>query len=87
MALFSSWGKNGVTMIRDPVCGKQMHATETRYSTLRMGRTLFFCSPGCKFSFKRQGGIEAQNSYDAKKRLEEKAKRAAIRSSRCDSCH
>jgi uncharacterized membrane protein YraQ (UPF0718 family)/YHS domain-containing protein len=47
-ALFSLTVRRGA---RDPVCGMTVDRSETPYRSQYQGRTVYFCSPGCKASF------------------------------------
>lgn len=38
-------------MAKDPVCGMQVDEKKASAKTQHMGKTYYFCSPGCKATF------------------------------------
>ncbi|OGI15585.1 copper-translocating P-type ATPase [Candidatus Micrarchaeota archaeon RBG_16_49_10] len=40
-------------MAKDPVCGMEVDENKTEYKAEFMGRTYYFCSPGCKSAFEK----------------------------------
>jgi len=41
----------GERTAKDPVCGMDVDERTARYKTTQMGRTYYFCSPGCRRAF------------------------------------
>src|SRR6266571_8817738 len=68
--------------IRDPVCGMIIDVEDLHYSTAANGGQYFFCSPGCKSSFKRDLNREYQSESAQRKVVRKSARKA----SHCDSC-
>lgn len=40
-------------MVIDLVCGMEVDEKTTKYKTEYMGKTFYFCSPGCKTAFEK----------------------------------
>ena len=38
-------------MAKDPVCGMTVDVTTAKYKTTHMGKTFYFCAPGCQKAF------------------------------------
>jgi YHS domain-containing protein len=43
----------GEKMVKDLVCGMEVDEATTQYKTEYMGKTYYFCSPGCKAEFEK----------------------------------
>ena len=41
------------TMTKDPVCGMSVDEKKAGATTVRDGKTYYFCSPGCKATFEK----------------------------------
>ncbi len=65
-----------------------MPLQEAKYATQQMGRVVYFCSPGCKFTFKRKASTMAQADYELRKKVQEEARRLRNKSMRshCTTC-
>ena len=44
-------GKETVKMVKDPVCGMEVNEKTAAAKSEYMGKTYYFCSPGCKKTF------------------------------------
>jgi YHS domain-containing protein len=38
---------------KDPVCGMDVDEKTAKYKTVHMGKTYYFCAPGCKKAFEK----------------------------------
>ena len=38
-------------MVKDPVCGMEVDERTAKFKTENMGKTYYFCAPGCKKAF------------------------------------
>ena len=43
-------------MARDPVCGMDVDEKKARAKSEHMGKTYYFCAPGCKKAFDQNPG-------------------------------
>ncbi len=50
-AAMKEHGKEVVKMAKDPVCGMEVDEKSAPAKSEHMGKTYYFCSPGCKKSF------------------------------------
>ena len=51
-------------MATDPVCNMEVVEAEAKFTSEHMGKTYYFCSPGCKKSFDDNPGNYASESGD-----------------------
>jgi len=40
-----------MAIVKDPICGMMIESTKAAGSSLYQGKTIYFCSPGCKATF------------------------------------
>ncbi len=40
-------------MAKDPVCKMEVDENTAKYKTEHMGKTYYFCAPGCKAAFEK----------------------------------
>jgi YHS domain-containing protein len=38
-------------MAKDPICGMEVDEKTAKYKTTHMGKTFYFCAPGCQKAF------------------------------------
>lgn len=38
-------------MAKDLICGMEVNESTAKYKTVHMGKTYYFCAPGCKKTF------------------------------------
>ncbi len=50
-ALMKKHGKEVIKMAKDPVCGMEVDEKTAAAKSEHMGKTYYFCAPGCKKTF------------------------------------
>ena len=78
--------RNRSHLVRDPVCGTPLEGTAAEYSTQRLGRTVYFCSPACKLGFKKGLTRAAVEQREFRRAMQLAARKSRNRSDKCDTC-
>jgi len=51
-------------MAKDPVCGMEVDEKKAAGTAEHMGKTFYFCSPGCKVAFEKEPHKYAKESME-----------------------